>query len=84
MLRTGLAAVGIGLLIMLFGCANDRPVADPTSSASSTATSSESSPVATPSGQPTKQAPGKPAKTSVTVVMNGDLLWHNTSPGFPH
>lgn len=78
MLRTGLAAVGIGLLIMLFGCANDRPVADPTSSASSTATSSESSPMATPSGQPTKQAPGKPAKTSVTVVMNGDLLWHNT------
>jgi cytoskeletal protein RodZ len=82
MLRTGLAAVGIGLLIVLSGCANDRPVVGPTSSASSTATSSQSSPVATPSAQPTKQAPVKPTKTSVTVVMNGDLLWHNTSSGF--
>ena len=78
MLRTVLVVVGTGLLIMLSGCANDRPVVGPTSSASSTATSSQPSSVATPSGQPTKQRPGKPTKTSVTVVMNGDLLWHNT------
>jgi poly-gamma-glutamate synthesis protein (capsule biosynthesis protein) len=31
-----------------------------------------------PSGQPTKQPAAKPQRTSVTVVMNGDLLWHNT------
>ena len=28
--------------------------------------------------QPTQRVPAKPKRTSVTVVMNGDLLWHNT------
>src|SRR4029450_5977518 len=30
------------------------------------------------SGQPMTRSPSKPGRTSVTVVMNGDLLWHNT------
>src|SRR4029450_12639190 len=35
-------------------------------------------PSPSPPGQPTTRPPSKPRRTSVTVVMNGDLLWHNS------
>ena len=66
------------MLIMLSGCVTDespvgsRPVPSPTASL----TSPTASPTST--GQSTKRLPSKPRPTSVTVVMNGDLLWHNT------
>jgi poly-gamma-glutamate capsule biosynthesis protein CapA/YwtB (metallophosphatase superfamily) len=56
-------------LIMLSGCATDQPVA-PSPPAPSPAQSLTASP------QPGKRSPTTP--TRVTVVMNGDLLWHNT------
>jgi poly-gamma-glutamate capsule biosynthesis protein CapA/YwtB (metallophosphatase superfamily) len=63
------AAVPVAILIMLSGCATDQRVA-PSPSAPSPRQ------VHTASPQPGKRAPTTP--TSVTVVMNGDLLWHNT------
>jgi poly-gamma-glutamate capsule biosynthesis protein CapA/YwtB (metallophosphatase superfamily) len=39
---------------------------------------SEPTATSTSSGQPTQRPPAKPQRTNVTVVMNGDLLWHNT------
>jgi hypothetical protein len=63
------AVIAVALLIMLSGCATDQPVA-PSPSAPSPRQ------VHTASPQSGKRAPTTP--TSVTVVMNGDLLWHNT------
>jgi poly-gamma-glutamate capsule biosynthesis protein CapA/YwtB (metallophosphatase superfamily) len=73
-----LAAFGIGLSIMLSGCAGNEPsVRTPTqASTPSPAATLGSSP--TPSAQSTQRPLAKPKRTSVTVVMNGDLLWHNT------
>jgi poly-gamma-glutamate capsule biosynthesis protein CapA/YwtB (metallophosphatase superfamily) len=73
-----LAAVGIGMLIMLSGWVTGGLLsgcaAEPGPSVTlKTPTPSPSSP-----GQPTTRPPSKPRRTSVTVVMNGDLLWHNT------
>jgi poly-gamma-glutamate capsule biosynthesis protein CapA/YwtB (metallophosphatase superfamily) len=65
-----LAAVATALLIMLSGCSAEQPVApsppapSPPQGPSSSAPSLKRAPTTTP--------------TSVTVVMNGDLLWHNT------
>jgi poly-gamma-glutamate capsule biosynthesis protein CapA/YwtB (metallophosphatase superfamily) len=62
---------------MLSGCAANEPAARtpaPVPTPSPIATSSSP----TSSGQPTQRPPAKPKRTSVTVVMNGDLLWHNT------
>jgi poly-gamma-glutamate capsule biosynthesis protein CapA/YwtB (metallophosphatase superfamily) len=65
-----LAAVATALLIMLSGCSAEQPVApsppapSPPQGPSSSAPSVKRAPTTTP--------------TSVTVVMNGDLLWHNT------
>ena len=74
-----LAAVVIAMLIMLSGCVTDespvvasRPVPSPTA----TLNSPTASPTST--GQLTKQLPSNPRRNSVTVVMNGDLLWHNS------
>jgi Bacterial capsule synthesis protein PGA_cap len=72
------AAVGIGLLIILSGCATDEPLAGRTPVPSSTATLISPTPSPTSSTESTKRSPVKPQRTSVTVVMNGDLLWHNT------
>jgi poly-gamma-glutamate capsule biosynthesis protein CapA/YwtB (metallophosphatase superfamily) len=74
-----LAAVGIGMLIMLSGfvtgglagCAVE-------SSPSVTLKTPTPTPSPSSSGQPMTRSPSKPGRTSVTVVMNGDLLWHNT------
>jgi poly-gamma-glutamate capsule biosynthesis protein CapA/YwtB (metallophosphatase superfamily) len=63
------AAAGIALLVMLSGCATDQPVA-PSPPASNPTQGHTASP------QPAKRSPSTP--TSVTVVINGDLLWHNT------
>jgi poly-gamma-glutamate capsule biosynthesis protein CapA/YwtB (metallophosphatase superfamily) len=75
------AAVCFALLIILYGCANDQPVGRRTPAASPTPSSvaTSSTPAAVPSSpaQATKP-PAKPQRTSVIVVMNGDLLWHNT------
>ena len=71
-----LAAVLIVLSVMVAGCASNEPVVrtpEQTPSPSPAATASSPTP-----GQPTQRPPAKPKRTSVTVVMNGDLLWHNT------
>jgi poly-gamma-glutamate capsule biosynthesis protein CapA/YwtB (metallophosphatase superfamily) len=76
-----LAALGIGLSVMVSGCTANEPAArtpapPPHASAAATSNSPTSSP--TTPAQPTQRVPTKPKRTSVTVVMNGDLLWHNT------
>src|SRR6476659_5055091 len=72
-----LAAAWIGLLMILSGCAGAQPTGDRTPTPTPAATLS--TPAAGPSpGQATKQSAAKLQRTSVTVVMNGDLLWHNT------
>ena len=61
---------------MVAGCASNEPAVrtpEQTPTPSPAATSSSPTP-----GQPTQRPPAKPKRTSVTVVMNGDLLWHNT------
>ena len=83
-----LAAVGIGTLIMLSGwltggllagcAAEPSPTALNTPTPSPAATLQTPAPSPRPSGQPTTQSTSNPRRTSVTVVMNGDLLWHNT------
>ena len=75
-----LAAAWIGLLMILSGCADAQPAGDRTPTAPTpTPAATLSTPAAGPSpGQATKQSAAKPQRTSVTVVMNGDLLWHNT------
>jgi hypothetical protein len=61
-------AVGLGYRRAGGACGGiepDRNAEDPTPSPSS-------------SGQPTTPSTSEPRRTSVTAVMNGDLLWHNT------
>jgi poly-gamma-glutamate capsule biosynthesis protein CapA/YwtB (metallophosphatase superfamily) len=60
--RAWLAALSIGLLIMLSGV-TDETLAAPKPADGST---------------PSPRATFTPERTDVTVVMNGDLLWHNT------
>jgi poly-gamma-glutamate capsule biosynthesis protein CapA/YwtB (metallophosphatase superfamily) len=62
---------------MLSGCASNEPAVrtpEQVRTPSPPATSSRP----TSSGQPTQPLPARPERTRVTVVMNGDLLWHNT------
>ena len=66
------------MLIMLSGCVTDESPVGSTPAPSPTATLSNPTPSPTPSGPSTAQPPSNPRRTSVTVVMNGDLLWHNT------
>ena len=74
-----LAAVVIAMLITLSGCVTDEsPVVGSTPVPSPTATLNSPTASPTSTGQSTKQLPSNPRRTSVTVVMNGDLLWHNT------
>ena len=66
---------------MLSGCASNgparrTPAPAPTPSPAATLSAPTSS--STSSAQPTQRPPAKPKRTTVTVVMNGDLLWHNT------
>ena len=75
-----LAAAWIGPLMILSGCANAQPAGNrtptvPTPVPAATASTTAAGPS---SGQPTQRPAAKPQRTSVTVVMNGDLLWHNT------
>ena len=76
------AAVCFALLIILGGCANDQPLGNRTPAARPTpgpvATSSTQPAVPSSSAGATQPPPARPQRTSVTVVMNGDLLWHNT------
>jgi poly-gamma-glutamate capsule biosynthesis protein CapA/YwtB (metallophosphatase superfamily) len=72
-----LAAVWIGMLIMLSGWVTGG-LAGCAAEASPNATLKTATPSPSSSGQPTTRKPSKPRRTSVTVVMNGDLLWHNT------
>ncbi len=71
-----LAAASIGMVMIMSGCANAQP---PPGRSPDVAPSPTVSPTSSVSSS--AQA-GKPAaklqRTSVTVVMNGDLLWHNT------
>jgi len=75
-----LAAAWIGLLMILSGCADAQPAGDRTPTTPTPIPAATlSTPAAGPApSQPTKQPAAKPQRTSVTVVMNGDLLWHNT------
>jgi poly-gamma-glutamate capsule biosynthesis protein CapA/YwtB (metallophosphatase superfamily) len=62
---------------MLSGCASNEPaVRTPEPARTPSPAAMSNSP--TSSGQPTQPLPARPERTSVTVVMNGDLLWHNT------
>jgi poly-gamma-glutamate capsule biosynthesis protein CapA/YwtB (metallophosphatase superfamily) len=66
---------------MLSGCAANEPAGRtpaPAPTPSPAATLSAPTSSSTSSAQPTQRPPVKPKRTSVTVVMNGDLLWHNT------
>lgn len=79
---SGLAAVG---LLTLAGCVmpppEDRASPRPTrSTASPSARPGVTSPApsATPVGTPRPTATDPPAADAVTVVVNGDLLWHDT------
>jgi poly-gamma-glutamate capsule biosynthesis protein CapA/YwtB (metallophosphatase superfamily) len=63
------------------GCAAKEPaVPIPVQGSTPGPAVSPSKPIASPtsSGQPTQRPATKPQRTTVTVVMNGDLLWHNT------
>ena len=66
------------MLIMLSGCVTDESPVGSAPVASPTATLNRPTASPTSTGQSTKRPPSKPRRTSVTVVMNGDLLWHNT------
>ncbi|HLM20922.1 MAG TPA: hypothetical protein VK390_05275 [Propionibacteriaceae bacterium] len=61
--RAWLVALSIGLLIMLSGT-TDETLAAPEPPDGST---------------PSPPATTAPERTNVTVLMNGDLLWHNTN-----
>jgi hypothetical protein len=79
--RARLVTGAITLLIILSGCANAQPPVDRSPATPPTPPPAQSSitPKTSPSSdQPTKRPAAKPQRTSVTVVMNGDLLWHNT------
>ncbi|HVD82366.1 MAG TPA: CapA family protein [Propionibacteriaceae bacterium] len=78
--RACLAGLWIGLLI-ISGCATDQPPADRTPAAASTPDPTGTLSRPTPSSSSSQSAqrpPSKPKRISATVVMNGDLLWHNT------
>lgn len=82
--RASLTALGIWLLIMS-GCAAKEPdVPTPVQGTTAEPAVSPSKPTTTPTsaGQPTQRPLAKPQRTNVSVVVNGDLLWHNSSPGF--
>jgi poly-gamma-glutamate capsule biosynthesis protein CapA/YwtB (metallophosphatase superfamily) len=66
------------MLIMLSGWATGGLLAGCAAEPSPTATLKTPTPGPSSSGQPTTRSPSEPRRTSVTVVMNGDLLWHNT------
>ena len=78
-LRRTLAIGGAGLVIMTGACGAPAPRADqsPTPSVVPTvAGTSLSAPPTTPATP--SQPPVESRRREVTVVMNGDLLWHNT------
>ena len=66
------------MLIMLSGYLTDELPVGSTPVPSPTGTLSGPTASPTSTGQSTKRLSSKPRRTSVTVVMNGDLLWHNT------
>ncbi len=78
-LRQTLAIGGAGLVIMTGACGAPAPRTDQSltppvvPTVAGTSLSSPAATKATPS-----QPPAEPPRTDVTVVMNGDLLWHNT------
>jgi len=66
------------MLIMLAGCVTDESPVGSTPVPGPTATLNSPTASPTSTGLSTKRLPSNPRRTSVTVVMNGDLLWHNT------
>ena len=72
------AAVGIGMLTVLSVCLTSGPLARSATLPSPTATLTNPAPGATPSDPSTARLPSNSPPNTVTVVMNGDLLWHNT------
>src|SRR5215213_953458 len=74
--RARLAVVWCVLLIILSSCASGQPLPARTPAPSPRSPVSSQTESPSFSSQPSK--PAKPQRTSVTVVLNGDLLWHNT------
>ncbi len=66
------------MLIMLSGWVTGGLLAGCAAEPNPTATLKTPTPSPSSSHQPTTRSPSRPRRTSVTVVMNGDLLWHNT------
>jgi poly-gamma-glutamate capsule biosynthesis protein CapA/YwtB (metallophosphatase superfamily) len=73
-----LTAVWIAMLIMLSGCVTDESPGGSATSPSPNTTLNNPTPSPTPSNPSTALPPSNPRRGSVTVVLNGDLLWHNT------
>jgi poly-gamma-glutamate capsule biosynthesis protein CapA/YwtB (metallophosphatase superfamily) len=72
------AAVGIGMLTVLSVCLTSGPLARSATLPSPTARLTNPAPSASPSDPSTARLPSNSPPSTVTVVMNGDLLWHNT------
>jgi poly-gamma-glutamate capsule biosynthesis protein CapA/YwtB (metallophosphatase superfamily) len=66
------------MLILLSGCLSYGPVARSATLPRPTATLNNPIPNSSPSGPSTARLPSNSRPNTVTVVMNGDLLWHNT------
>ena len=66
------------MLIMLSGCLTDESPGGSATSPSPNTTLNNPTPSPTPSNPSTARPPSNPRRGSVTVVLNGDLLWHNT------
>lgn len=66
------------MLIMLSGCMTDESPVGTGTPSSRTTMLNNPTPIPAPSGPSTAGPPSNPRRNSVTVVLNGDLLWHNT------
>jgi poly-gamma-glutamate capsule biosynthesis protein CapA/YwtB (metallophosphatase superfamily) len=66
------------MLILLSGCLSYGPLARSATFPRPTATLNNPIPSSSPSGPSTARLPSNSRPNAVTVVMNGDLLWHNT------
>ena len=69
----GTCAAGL-MILVLAACSASPSAPTPVTSSSGTTGASAGSPSGTPPAKP----PGERAAGSATVVLNGDLLWHNT------
>jgi hypothetical protein len=78
-MRRRIAAAGLIMIAIMVPACSSPPGArtDRTPAATAAPSTSQPSHTASPSPSTSNRTPGPDART-VTVVMNGDLLWHNT------